>query len=670
MQELSTLLDQAAERHDAIQAGMRTSLASAPHSRLLTFFVDVPPPAVPCAVRVRITPPRVPGHLPPHLAAQSWDEGMQRCIADAVAALDGAPGDEAAGLQNREARDYSRSPGIATASPLYAAARRSPRSRAATHARPATAPRPAPAVLSLSTKRLFFGHGLTPEDESSIIQRLERLLPQLSESIVAELVQSLGPPRCVSSPSNRGINAQPVHPPIIVGGAGNVSEGSENFRRVVRLEQDFDRAQLERAFEIAIRAGSMPSPNPDSDAAGREPRSSGVNGGGVNGGSVNGGGVNGGGVNGVRLRSAAEDAVRTAERVRSILGCDAVVLTGVDAATALAASRALLADAARMREVLDRRWVGLTLHIQPAGGVASDTASGVVGKPASNVVRHKASGVTGQPADDIAIGHTGGGGVGHSRASEDSVLGTSRAHMAGEEKAAAGGQTPQACARTPEAAAHKQAGGAQEQVAGARMQAAGSQIPEAGTQTPTAAAETPTRAHELCDLVDGANGGAQLLLSGTEGAAAAAAFTHTQIHRLRLAQERFHLVDEMCTRLGCKAATPLGIGGPAADTQVASLRALLGQMRARHVRSPPAVPGVHLLIGEAAAAAAACARRDSAADCYVTMPNLFDLEALEAALRVQTGATSGGRGTRARRRRNQVDKHIGPGLGCGFCFSL
>lgn len=545
MQELSAFLDQAAERHDALRAGMRSALPPAPHPRLLTFFVDVPSPAVPYEVRVRLSPPRVPGHLSPQLAAHTWDEGMQRCIADAVTALDrgGAPGGEPAGLGGSEAAEHSdgRSPGIANASPLYAAARRSPQSRAATQAQPSVSRRPtSPAVLALSTKRLFFGHGLTPEDESSIIQRLERLLPQLSESLVAHLVDSNGA---------RHTYARPLHPPIVVGAAGSIPVESEGSRRVVRLDLDFDRPQLEQAFRLAIGTRPMPSPKPDSDAgaAARPAWRTRVYGGSVN-----------GSVNGVRVRSEAERAVRTAERVRSILGCEGVVLAGVDAATALAASRALLADAVRMRDVLDRRWEGLTLRIQPAGGVSGGASRG------------------------------------------DAALGASRARASGEEVAD-------------------------------------------GSQTPAAA-------HGLCVLVDGANGGAQLLLSGREGAAAAAAFARSQVRRLRLAQERFGLVDEMCTRLRCKAATLLGIGGAAADSQVASLRALVNQMRTRHVRAPPEVGVVHLVIGDAAAAA--CARGDATAARYLAMPNLFDLEELEAAMRVQTAATTGARVPRAMRRWN------------------
>jgi hypothetical protein len=550
MQELGAFLDQAAERHDALLAGMNSALPPAPHSRLLTFFVDVPAPAAPCEVRVRISPPRVPGHLSPQLAARSWDEGMQRCIADAVTALDcgGAPGDESAGLGDSEAAKCGgvRQPDIATSSPLFAAARRSPRSRAATQPRPGMSPRPPQAVLTLSTKRLFFGHGLTPEDESSIIQRLERLLPQLSQSLVADLVESMGPARGVSDRAGHTY-ARPLHPPIVVGIARSVSEENEGSGRVVRLELNFDRSQLEQAFRLAIRTRPVPSPTPDpGPAPASQPAGSGS--------------VNGGGVNGVRSRSEAEDAVRTAERVRSILGCEGVLLTGVDAATALAASRALLADANRMRGVLDRKWAGLTLRIEPAGGVAG---------------RSNASG-----RDDA----------------------------------------PEAsCARVP-----------------------GEELP--------AGAWVAKAAQWPCLLVDGAGGGAQLLLSGKEGAAAAAAFARSRVRTLRLAQERFDLVDEMCTRLGCKAATPLGIGSASADSQVASLRTLIGQMRTRHVRLPPEVGAIHLIIGDAADAA--CARVDTTAARYVAMPNLFDLEELEAALRVQTAANTGARGPRARRRQH------------------
>ena len=244
MQELGTFLDAAAERQEALREGLA---GPSPPPRLLTFFVDAPAPR---EVRVRVAPPRVPRNLSPLLAAEHWEEGMERLIADAVATLDGISPDTVnlgdAAASERRANDYG------GGSPLYTAARSSPDTRAGARSERPRAARSAPTLrVSLWTKRLFFG-GLSPEEEASVIGRLGTLLPQIDPSLVAELagrdgaglgcgVTSSGPPK------------NPVHPPIVVTRAvGEPQTG------VAQLGLHFGRAELEKALWLALGRQAQP----------------------------------------------------------------------------------------------------------------------------------------------------------------------------------------------------------------------------------------------------------------------------------------------------------------------------------------------------------------------------------------------------------------------------
>ena len=237
--------------------------------------------------------------------------------------------------------------------------------------------------------------------------------------------------------------------------------------------------------------------------------------------------------------------------MRSILGCEGVVVSAVDSATALAATRALLASSAKLRDVLDARWCGITLRLQSSGeaagrsssrqpessgvGASSRADSSTAGGTYEDPGRESRSRAGPEPSPSDAQG---------SRADGSTTGGAYAAQDGRENHSRAGTSRPEP---SPNDAKGSRADGS----------TTGGAYSRAGGSTTGGTYADPL---EHCVLVDGAAGGAQILLAGELGAAAAAAFAWRERKTLKLAQTRALLIEELCTRLGCAGAFAIGIG--------------------------------------------------------------------------------------------------------------